>query len=204
VDRGRDIVPGMERTDVDGHRYTERWFIDCKHYVRGVPPDALHGTIAWAQSERPDVVLFIASGYFTNGAKDWLEGIRTNSAPAFRLRMWELPQLRRLRADHMDVAFRHDVETETLRRVLEILAAESELFDRLWYGRSPNLDHGPPDGWSRELFESARAAQRRIEEQYGAEVLRKDVEDQWHWGFLSGKISAIRWVLGMEWDFLDS
>jgi Restriction endonuclease len=75
ADRGRDIVAHVERSDVDGHRYGERWFVDCKHYERGVPPEtgeALQGTIAWAQAERPETVLFIASGYFTNGAKDWL------------------------------------------------------------------------------------------------------------------------------------
>ena len=49
-----------------------------------------------------------------------------------------------------------------------------------------------------------RAAQRRIEEQYGVEELMKNVESDWAWGFLSGKVSAIRWVLGYEWDMLDS
>jgi hypothetical protein len=34
--------------------------------------DALQGALAWAQAERPAVVLFIASGFLTNGAKDWL------------------------------------------------------------------------------------------------------------------------------------
>lgn len=194
----------LERTDVDGHRYVETWFVDCKHYQRGVPPDALHGTIAWAQSERPSTVLFIASGYFTNGAKDWVEGIRSNTAPPFRLRTWELPQLRRLRADHMDVAFRHDVETESLRRVSDILAVETELFDRLWYGRSAKLDKGLPERYTPEMSELARAGQRRVEEQYGIEKLQQDVASDWNWGFLSGKVSAIRWVLGFEWDMLDS
>jgi hypothetical protein len=27
---------------------------------------------------------------------------------------------------------------------------------------------------------------------------------QFNWGMLSGKVSAIRWVLGDEWDNLDS
>ncbi len=71
-DRGRDIVAHLAREDVDGHRYMETWFIDCKHYERGVPPEALQGAITWAQAERPSAVLFIASGYLTNGAKDWI------------------------------------------------------------------------------------------------------------------------------------
>ena len=52
ADRGRDIVAHLERQDVDGHKYRETWFVDCKHYKRGVPPEALQGTIAWAQAER--------------------------------------------------------------------------------------------------------------------------------------------------------
>ena len=36
-DRGRDIVAHLERNDVDGHRYFEKWFVDAKHYERGVP-----------------------------------------------------------------------------------------------------------------------------------------------------------------------
>jgi hypothetical protein len=205
ADRGRDIVAEFERSDIDGHTYPETWFVDSKHYERGVPPDALQGTLAWAQAERPDVVLYIASGYFTNPAKDWMAEYRKNSRPPFRIRTWELPQLRRLLADHMDVAFRHNVETETLRRVSDILAVESELTDRLWYGRKPaDDDHARWEKWSAETVEGVKAGKRQVEEAVGLEVLRGDVESEWAWGFLSGKASAIRWVLGDEWDMLDS
>jgi hypothetical protein len=43
-----------------------------------------------------------------------------------------------------------------------------------------------------------------MEEQYGREELLKNVESDFAWGMLSGKLSAIRWVLGYEWDMLDS
>lgn len=45
-DRGRDIVADVERIDIDGSKHVERWFIDCKHYSKGVPPEALHGLLA--------------------------------------------------------------------------------------------------------------------------------------------------------------
>jgi hypothetical protein len=204
ADRGRDIVAQLPRVDVDGHQYLETWFVDCKHYERGVPPDALQSTIAWAQAERPATILFIASGYFANGAKDWIAQYEANTHPPFRIRTWEMPQLRRLLADHLDVAFRHDVQTETLRRVSDILAAEAELFDRLWYGRKPHRDAPDPDDLPPDIVAGMRAAQREVEEKYGIELLLKDVESEWAWGFLSGKVSAIRWVLGYEWDMLDS
>jgi hypothetical protein len=105
----------------------------------------------------------------------------------------------------MDLAFKHEIETSALRRVSEIITVEHELFDRLWYGRSPaSVSDERPADYTPELWETARAAALRIEEQYGIELLHKDTKSQFDWGMLSGKISAIRWVLGAEWDFLDS
>ena len=79
-----------------------------------------------------------------------------------------------------------------------------ELFDRLWYGRKPHRDAPDPDDLPPDIVAGMRAAQREVEEKYGIELLLKDVESEWAWGFLSGKVSAIRWVLGYEWDMLDS
>jgi hypothetical protein len=202
-DRGRDIVAELERVDVDGHTYRERWFIDCKHYERGVPPEALQGTITWAQAERPDTVLFIASGFFSNGAKDWIAQFQ-DTRPPFRVRTWEAPQLRRIVADHLDVAFRHNVEISSLRRVADILEVESELTDKLWYGRKPHSNEALPNPLPADIWEQVQASKRAMEERYGAEELMRNVETDWAWGYLSGKVAAIRWVLGYEWDMIDS
>lgn len=201
-DRGRDITAEFHRDDVDGHQYVETWFVDCKHYKRGVPPEALQGTITWAQSERPSTVLFIASGYLSNSAKDWI-ATYAKTDPPFRIRVWELPQLRRLLADRLEVAFKHNVEVSSLRRVSDILAIESELGDKLWYGRKPPDDNVPND-WDPHLVEGMLAAKRLMERQYGLEELESHFESDFQWGMLSGKISALRWVLGEEWDMLDS
>ncbi|WP_284740252.1 restriction endonuclease [Amycolatopsis sp. RTGN1] len=203
-DRGRDIVARKTLRDIDGHEYEEQWFVDCKHYKRGVPPDALQGTLAWANAERPAVVLFIASGYLTNGAKDWIADYQRTNRPPFRIRVWEKPQLLRLVEKNLDLAFRHDVGTSTLRRVSEILRSESELMDRLWYGRKPADEDVDQYDWAEDIKAGMLAAKRRVEEQYGVEELAKDVESDWAWGYLSGRISALRWVLGDEWHNLDS
>lgn len=202
-DRGRDIVATLEREDVDGHRYSETWFVDCKHYKRGVPPEALQGTITWAQAERPSTVLFVASGYLSNAAKDWIASFE-QQRPPFRIRVWEMPQLRRLLSDHLDVAFKHGVSTEALRKVSDILAVEAELSDMLWYGRKPAGDDDVPPDWAPDIVAGMRAAQQRMEEQYGLDRLLEHVETDFAWGMLSGKVSAIRWVLGDDWDMLDS
>lgn len=79
------------------------------------------------------------------------------------------------------------------------------MFNRLWYGQSEAaVTDQRPEGYTADVWEKALVAARRIEAEVGPEVLRQDVEDQFNWGMLSGKISAIRWVLGDEWDTLDS
>jgi hypothetical protein len=46
------------------------------------------------------------------------------------------------------------------------------------------------------------AAMKRVREKYGRSI-GKYMND-WEWGFVNGKLSALRWVLGDEWDFLDT
>jgi len=126
--------------------YTETWFIDCKHYGNAVPPDALSNAAAWANAERPAVLLCMVSGFLSNGAKNWVDDYRRNNNPPFRIRTRERPQLRNLIAQHQDVAWQHDVGLSTLRRVSDIITKGNALFDRLWYGRKKPFDHPSWDG----------------------------------------------------------
>jgi PIN domain len=73
----------------------------------------------------------------------------------------------------------------------EILAAEQRLFDLIWYQRS--LSNMNPLG---------EPGRRRVEEAYPAGELGPYTD--FEWGMLNGKLSALRWVLGDEWDFLDT
>ncbi|WP_082951561.1 restriction endonuclease [Mycobacterium sp. 852002-51057_SCH5723018] len=204
ADQGRDIVAEYVQTDVDGHKYSDVWFIDCKHYERGVPPEALNNAVSWAEAERPSVLLFIASGYLTNGAKTWIDNYIRNNNPRFRIRVWELPQLRNLIARHQDVAFQHDVHVSTFRRISDILAKENELYDRLWYGRKPPIDDPRWGDTPKDVLEQVDKGMRAVEERIGKEVLELDVSSDFTWGVLTGSIVAIRWVLGDEWGNADS
>jgi HJR/Mrr/RecB family endonuclease len=82
ADRGRDLVADLERVDVDDHRYYETWFVDCKHYDRGVPPEALQGLLTWAEAERPATALVIASGWLSNPAKGLARRVPAQPAAA--------------------------------------------------------------------------------------------------------------------------
>jgi HJR/Mrr/RecB family endonuclease len=99
-DRGRDMVAQLERVDVDGHKYFETWFVDAKHYKRGVPPEALQGLLTWSEAERPTTALVVASGFLSNPAKDWLDAYQRNRHPPFRTRHWEKPTLQRMLGKH--------------------------------------------------------------------------------------------------------
>ncbi len=143
-------------------------------------------------------MLYIASGYFTERGKGLDGGLREERSSALSHPDMGMPQLRRLLTDHMDIAFRHNVHTESLRRVADILAVEAELTDRLWYGR--NRPTTTRDGMSipRTSLSGRRrecAESRRRSESTSCGVTSRVIGLG---GFLSGKVSAIRWVLGYD------
>jgi hypothetical protein len=72
------------------------------------------------------------------------------------------------------------------------------MFDRIWYNRSVNHDfqlrQAGDDSGLLQHQKVAAAARRRIEERIrGAENLGP--HDDFEWGMLNGKLSALRWVL---------
>ncbi len=61
-----------------------------------MPPEKLQGALAWARAERPDKLLFIASNFFSNPAKDNLDSFERNERPHFKIKKWEKPDLEKL------------------------------------------------------------------------------------------------------------
>jgi len=100
ADSGRDIECSHLIHLVGGEQYLEKWFVDCKHYQKGVPVEAISGSIAWAEAERPDVLLLIASNFFSNSTKKYLATYKESNRPSFKILYWELPTLEKLAATH--------------------------------------------------------------------------------------------------------
>ena len=107
------------------------------------------------------------------------------------------------------------------RRKEQLLQAEGKCFDLVWYnrhqiwneklqsGEAKLIDNGEDRGKDpfglrihRGVWEGAERAARNKEEQYGLSELGP--WNDFEWGMINGKLSALRWVLGDDWDMLDT
>jgi hypothetical protein len=91
------------------------------------------------------------------------------------------------------------------RRTDEILEALDLLWHQIWYNRHKcriyRIERGEVEE-KPEIVKMANAAARRVERKYGKKNLGP--WGDFEWGMLNGKMSALNWVLGEEWDFLDT
>lgn len=96
---------------------------------------------------------------------------------------------------------------EEPRHLDEIGDAEKQLFDRIWYHRSLQHEYRSRDAGDHaeveRLLKIAGPARQRVEETYTQPGELGPYTD-FEWGMLNGKLSALRWVIGSEWDFLDT
>lgn len=115
----------------------------------------------------------------------------------------------------------HEEWVEEPRTLTQILDAIEELTDNVWYNRHkvfeeriergevriveketfPVKDHSKRPV-QRDVWEGALKSAKRTEEKYGLENLGP--WDDFEWGMLNGKLSALRWVVGEDWDMLDT
>jgi PIN domain len=108
------------------------------------------------------------------------------------------------------------------RGLSDLLKAEDLLFHQVWFNRHINLRWRIERGkvkvvddvaWDKRgrnnskyiidsVWEGAQHAAARTLRKYGKENFGP--WDDFEWGMINGKLSAIRWMLGSEWDMLDT
>ena len=127
--------------------------------------------------------------------------------------------LRSIRPErYVDLAIEQERPDRLRRRIAEIVAAEHQFFEKVWYSRHtlfrekvergrikivengtvPSKDRG--EAIQRKFWEAVLRAGKRLEERHGPENLGP--WSDFEWGMINGKLSALRWVLGDEWDML--
>ncbi|MGY4501983.1 hypothetical protein ACVWYH_005940 [Bradyrhizobium sp. GM24.11] len=110
---------------------------------------------------------------------------------------------------------------EPPRRYVDIVEAIEKMREQVWYNRhqvwNEKLESGhailidddqergkDPVGLRihRRIWEAAEKSARRVEVKYGLTELGPWTD--FEWGMINGKLSALRWVLGDDWDMLDT
>lgn len=110
---------------------------------------------------------------------------------------------------------------ETSRGAGEIADEIGRLIDMVWYNRHKMREEAIADGRivlvdketfptpvgqtrpiQKDIWEGALKAAARVEKEHGPHNLGP--WDDFEWGMINGKLSALRWVLGDEWDMLDT
>lgn len=111
--------------------------------------------------------------------------------------------------------------TQEPRGLSEILEAEDLLFHQVWYNRHWNLRIAVEEGRvkvveketyprapgaretvQRDVWSGALRAARQVEKRFGKKNLGP--WDDFEWGMINGKLSALRWMTGDDWDMLDT
>lgn len=120
-----------------------------------------------------------------------------------------------------EITFDREYSQES-RALSELLVEEHKLTQQIWYNRKwsiiARVESGewkrvPKEEWEQAAPEERRnmivdtiwdgmlAAMAKAEEEFPDEL---GPWDDFEWGMLNGKLSAIRWMLGDEWDMLDT
>lgn len=117
-----------------------------------------------------------------------------------------------------EIEYENDWDFE-FRSFSEILEVEKELEQKIWYNRHKNREYLIVKGKIKliareefdiktsqktiikDIWEGALDSAKKVEDIYGKENL---IFTDFEWGMINGKLSALRWVIGDDWDNLDT
>lgn len=91
------------------------------------------------------------------------------------------------------------------RSMEEVADVVEEFFEKIWFDRHLSLRYKVEQGIETvdpQIWAGALKSAEKVIRKYGEENLGP--YSDFEWGMLNGKLSALRWVLGEEWDMLDT
>jgi hypothetical protein len=91
------------------------------------------------------------------------------------------------------------------RSMEEVADVAEEFVEKIWFDRHLSLRYRVEQGIETvapQIWVGALKSAERVIRKYGEENLGP--YSDFEWGMLNGKLSALRWVLGEEWDMLDT
>jgi len=110
--------------------------------------------------------------------------------------------------DHIINKDKHDIfdeSNEEIRTLQEVEKAENEFYEKIWLDRHFALEdyiEKQVEKIDSKLWKQAQEVAQKIIDKYGEENLGP--YSDFEWGMMNGKLSALRWILGCEWDMLDT
>lgn len=167
--------------------------------------DPATGRFAFVTSNHED---FSASGGDRRQPHPDIAGLFEQDGSSYHLGVEGLVELLRSQfADEFEeLEWESDISEEP-RRLDEILAAEQEYFNLISFGRHlvfhmREMEERNGEPLADEAFQAALEAEVARRQAKNPDLRLN--EDMFEWGMWNGKLSALRWVLGSEWDFLDT
>ncbi|WP_128941091.1 PIN domain-containing protein [Bradyrhizobium zhanjiangense] len=119
------------------------------------------------------------------------------------------------------LAWLYQSNDQAIRSVSDILQVVDELEKKIWYDRHmvsrQKIERGveklvpklPDVPWPKrknliqqDIWDGALKSAAKVERRFGKENLGP--WSKFDWGMMNGKLSALRWVLGEDWDMLDT
>lgn len=106
----------------------------------------------------------------------------------------------------INIEIPNDDEYEiTPRSMEEVADATEEFVEKIWFDRHLSRRYRVEQGVETvdpKIWTGALNSAEKVIHKYGEENLGP--YSDFEWGMLNGKLSALRWVLGEEWDMLDT
>ena len=92
-----------------------------------------------------------------------------------------------------------------MRNKTEIQKVEQDLYEKLWLMRHLILKDDNKDDLEKFYETHSSKKEQEIRNKIKAdEMLKIEMNDLFYMGKIMGELSAVRWVLGHEWDMLDT